>query len=72
VKASQATAQVFFTAFKAMEDAERDAFIEKIVNDPRFKQDLIDIALIQDAKKVKGRSVSARSYFARRKKEKTS
>jgi len=72
VKASQATAEIFFTAFKAMEETEREAFIEKVVNDPRFKEDLIDIALIEDAKKVRGRSVSAMEYFAKRGREKTS
>ncbi len=72
MKASRATAEIFFTAFKAMEEAEREAFIEKVVNDPRFKEDLIDIALIEEAKKVKGRSVSARDYFAGRGRENTS
>ncbi len=66
MKSSQATAEVFFTAFKAMDDAEREAFIEKAVKDPQFKHDLIDIALIEEAKKVKGKSVSAREYFERR------
>ena len=72
MKTSQATAEVFYTAFKALDDTEREAFIEKIVSDPRFKEDLIDIALIEGAKKVKGRSVSAKDYFAKRRGEKTS
>lgn len=72
MRANQATAEVFFTAFKAMEETEREAFIEKVINDPLFKEDLIDIALIEEAKKVRGRSVSARDYFAKRGREKTS
>ena len=72
MKASQATAEVFFTAFKAMNGAEREAFIEKVLNDSRFKEDLIDIALIEKAKKARGRSVSAREYFSKRGREKTS
>ncbi len=63
MKSSQATAEVFFTAFKALGADEREVFIEKVINDPRFKSDLVDIALIEEAKKVKGRSVSARDYF---------
>ncbi len=66
MKTDHATAEVFFTAFKAMDDSEREAFIEKVVKDPRFKEDLIDIALIEEAKKVKGRSISAKDYFAKR------
>ena len=72
MKASQATAEVFFTAFKSLKDAEREAFIEKVVSDPLLREDLIDIALIEEAKKVKGRPISAREYFARRRKEKVS
>ena len=72
MKTSQATAEVFFTAFKALKDAEKEAFVEKVVNDPILREDLIDIALIEEAKKVKGRSVSAREYFKKLKKEKNS
>ena len=56
MKSSQATAEVFFSAFKAMDETEREAFIEKVVRDPRYKEDLIDIALMEEAKKDKGRS----------------
>ncbi|UCD85556.1 MAG: hypothetical protein JSU92_05030, partial [Deltaproteobacteria bacterium] len=67
---SQATVEVFFTAFKSLKNAEREAFIEKVVSDSRLREDLIDIALIEEAKKVKGRPISARKYFTRRRKEK--
>ena len=69
MKANQATAEVFFTAFKALKSAEREAFIEKVINDSRFKDDFIDIALIEDAKKVKGKAVSAKGYFEKRRGE---
>jgi hypothetical protein len=72
VKASQATAEVFFTAYKSLKDAEREAFIEKVVSDPQIREDFIDIALIEEAKKVKGKPISARGYFTRRRKEKVS
>lgn len=72
MKASQATAEVFFTAFKALKNAEREAFIEKVVSDHVLREDLIDLALIGEAKKIKGRPVSARAYFTRRRKEKPS
>ena len=63
MKTNQATAEVFFTAFKALGNTEREAFIEKVVGDPSFREDLIDIALIEEAKKVKGKAIPARDYF---------
>lgn len=72
VKASQATAEVFFTAFKALKNTEREAFIEKVVSDPRLREDLVDIALIEEAKKVRGKPVSAREYFVKRRRKQSS
>lgn len=69
MKAGQATAEVFFTAFKALKGAEREAFIEKVVSDPRLREEIIDVALIEEAKSVKGRAISAREYFASRRKK---
>ncbi|OGW37211.1 MAG: hypothetical protein A2Y97_11590 [Nitrospirae bacterium RBG_13_39_12] len=68
MKASQVTAEVFFTAFKALKSEEKDVFLEKVINDPELREDLIDMALIEKAKKVKGKSVSAKEYFAKRRK----
>ena len=66
MKTNQATAEVFFTAFKALKGKEKEAFLEMVFNDRRLREDLIDIALIEKAKKVKGKPVSAKEYFARR------
>jgi len=66
VKASQATAEVFFTAFKALKSADREAFIEKVVSNASFRDDIIDIALIEDAKKMKGKAIPASEYFKKR------
>lgn len=68
MRAGQATAEVFFTAFKALKSEEKDVFLEKVINDPELREDLIDIALIERAKKVKGKSVSAKEYFSKRRK----
>ena len=69
MKTGQATAEVFFTAFKALKGKEREAFIEKIVSDPRLREEIVEIALIEEAKSVKGRAISAKEYFARRRKK---
>jgi metal-sulfur cluster biosynthetic enzyme len=68
MRAHQATAEVFFTAFKSLKSKEKEAFLEKVLNDPELKEDIIDIALIEKAKKVKGKSISARVYFEKRRK----
>jgi hypothetical protein len=64
----QATAEVFFTAFKSMKSKERAAFLEKVMRDSEIRQDIIDIALIEQAKKVKGKAVDAKTYFLKRSK----
>jgi len=68
VRANQATAEVFFTAFKALKNKEREAFLEKIISDRELREDLIDLALIEKAQKVKGKSISAKEYFEKRRK----
>lgn len=65
---NQATAEVFYTAFRALKSNEREAFFEKIMSDKKIREDLIDIALIEQAKKVKGKPVLAKEYFAIRRK----
>lgn len=37
-------------------------------SDKKIREDLIDIALIEQAKKVKGKPVLAKEYFAKRRK----
>jgi len=66
---NQATAEVFYTASKALKSNEREAFFERIMGDKQIREDLIDIALIEQAKKVKGKSVSAKEYFAKRREQ---
>ena len=65
MRSNQATAEVFFTAFKALKSNVKEAFFERVINDPELREDIIDIALIEEAKKVKGKPLSAREYFAK-------
>jgi hypothetical protein len=64
---TDATAEVFFTAFKSLKSGEREAFLEKVLKDSGMRRDIIDIALIEEAKKVKGKSLDAKEYFQKRK-----
>lgn len=68
MRANQTTSEVFFTAFKALKAKEKEAFLEKMISDPELREDLTDIVLIEKAKKIKGKPVSAREYFSRRRK----
>jgi hypothetical protein len=68
VKTAEATAEVFFVAFKALKSKEKEAFLERVIEDRVLREDLIDIALIERAKKTKGSPVSAKEYFAHRRK----
>ncbi len=65
-RASEATAEVFFTAFKSLKSGEKEAFLEKILSDPKLKEDIVDLALIERSRKTKGSPVEARDYFAKR------
>ncbi len=63
---TEATAEVFFTAFKSLKSKEREAFLERVLSDSAIRHDIIDIALIEEAKNVKGKEVDARKYFQKR------
>jgi hypothetical protein len=47
---AEATAEVFWTAFMAMSGDERRAFLERLVSDPRLREDLLDAALVEERK----------------------
>ncbi|MDA8172031.1 MAG: hypothetical protein M0Z48_09440 [Nitrospiraceae bacterium] len=65
---TQATAEVLFTAFKALKGNEKEAFLERVLQNSALRQDVMDIALMEEAKKAKGKPVSAKDYFQKRKK----
>ncbi len=68
MKTDHATAEVFFTAFRALKKNEKEAFLKKVLKDKTIREDLIDIALIERAKKDKGTTVEAKRYFEHRRK----
>jgi hypothetical protein len=47
---TQATAEVFWTAFKALPKEEREEVLAKIIKDKRTRHDLMDLALMEDRK----------------------
>lgn len=44
----------------------KEKLFEKIMGDKQMREDLIDIVLIEQAKKAKGKPISAKKYFANR------
>ena len=55
---TQATAQVFLTAFKAMPEAERDAFLVLLTEDEELREDLLDLALVAERRDEPSRPLS--------------
>ena len=54
----QATAEIFWTAFKALPEATRDDFLTRLVGNQRFRQDIMDLAVIKDRRGEKTRLFS--------------
>ena len=52
---TEATAEVFLTALKALPKAERDAVLVRIARDKEFARDLRDLALIADRRRENSR-----------------
>jgi len=50
VKSAQERAEVFWTAFRAMGQEERHAFLERLLADEPTRRDFLDAALIEERK----------------------
>ena len=55
---AQAIAEIFYTAFKTLEKKEKDAILEKIIEDDEFREDLLDIAIIKKRRKESSRPLN--------------
>jgi hypothetical protein len=64
----QATAEIFWAAYKGMKPAEREAFIGKLMRDKDLAEDLRYAAVIQKRKNEP--TVSLDDYLAKRAKKK--
>ncbi len=45
--ATEATAEVFWTAFRALSRKEREAVVERLLRDEEFMEDLIDLVILE-------------------------
>ena len=61
----EATAEIFYTAFKALSKEERDAVVLRLAKDRALREDLLDLAIFED--RIKERSRPFREYLKERK-----
>ena len=47
---TESRAEVFFMAFQSLSEAERRAVAARLLDDPKLREDLLDIALIREQK----------------------
>lgn len=62
---AEATAKVFYTAFRALPKKEKEAVVEHLLKDKEFLEDMIDIAIIEQRRKEPSRSLD--EYLKKRK-----
>ncbi len=55
----QATAEVFWTAFKALPKHAKEDFLARLVINRELREELVDLALIRERRSEKSRSFSA-------------
>lgn len=65
--ATKTTSEVFWTAFQNLTKKEKDAVIERLLEDSEFMDDLIDIVIIKQRQNEPSRSLD--EYLADRKKD---
>ena len=53
----EATAEVFWTAFRALPKKEREAVFERLLKDEEFREDLIDLAILEQRQNEPSRSL---------------
>ena len=64
MRAAAATAEVFWTAFRTLPKAERQAFIDKLLPDRRFREDLVGAAILEQRRREPARPL--KEYLAAR------
>ena len=63
----EATAEVFWTAFQALSKKEREAVVARFLKEKNFREDLIDIAILEERQREPSRSLD--EYLTARKKK---
>jgi len=66
---TEATAEIFWTAFRSLSRKEKEAIVEKLLHDKEFMEDLVDIVILEQRKKEPSRPLD--EYLADRRKKRT-
>jgi hypothetical protein len=64
---AEATSEVFWTAFRALPKKQRQAVVEKLLQDKEFVEDLIDAVILEQRRGEPSRSLN--EYLADREKK---
>jgi len=64
---TEATSEVFLTAFRALPKKTREAVVEKMLSEKEFLEDLIDTVIIEQRRKEPSRNLE--EYLADRRKK---
>ena len=67
ISATEATAQVFWTAFQAMPQKEREAIVERFLTEKNFMEVLVDIVILRQRENEPSRPLE--QYLADRKRK---
>lgn len=67
IATTEATAEVFWTAFRALRKKGKKAVVEKLLRDKDFKKDLVDTVIIEQRQKEPSRSLD--EYLADQRKK---
>jgi hypothetical protein len=59
---TQATAEVFWTAFRVLSRKEQQAVLQRLLKDKSLRQDLIDLAILESRRREPSRPL--REYLA--------
>jgi hypothetical protein len=65
---TEATSEIFLTAFRALKKQEREAILEKLLKDKDIVENLIDIVIIEQRRKEPSRRLD--EYLADKRKRK--
>jgi len=66
---AEATAEVFWTAFRALPKRGREAVIEKLLHDKEFLEDVMDLVVLEQRRKEPSRPLE--EYLSGRRKKKS-
>ncbi|MBI5189908.1 MAG: hypothetical protein HZA22_04480 [Nitrospirae bacterium] len=66
MKGNEATVEVFFSAIKGLTKKQRSELFGRMSQDPAMREDILDLALIEQSRADKGRDIDWSDFKAKR------